>query len=200
MMRDAIFIACADDLESIEKLYETRGIENVPPQKMLSSQRCRRAIPSADIVAERVNKVVMVFHKLDKTFITKKVLEAHENCMKHLRKGCLSDCPDVPLYFEKTQGEQATFQSYKVARGTNKLEGFHYYVANSTAGKVVLPEVFDLMLLEIVFRWNIERASALGRGPDLACYDLRTYNAIYEIAKANPTLIGKPKGVLLIVF
>ena len=48
----------------------------------------------------------------------------HNDCLKHVRKGCLSDPLNVPLYEEsKVLGNGLTV--WESVRGTSQLEGFH---------------------------------------------------------------------------
>ena len=86
--------------------------------------------------------------------------------MTHLLNGCLSDHPDVQLYFEHEVGNAMLFKKLKCARGSSQLEGFHAHVANATSGKIMSPQMFDLLLLE---------------DGTLIALSIRTWNVIYTL-------------------
>ena len=193
MLRDAIFIVSSDDLGAIKQVLMSRGlseeqIKRLPSSYFVSKGRVRRRIPESDTLSKRVNSVVLFFKQLDPTFITPAVLKCHESCMTHLLNGCLSDHPDVQLYFEHEVGNAMLFKKLKCARGSSQLEGFHAHVANATSGKIMSPQLFDLLLLEMVHRWNTDRAVDSNLECNLHSYDIRTLTSINLLYLKQPQL------------
>ena len=57
---------------------------------------------------------------------TNKTWDVHQECMTHVRRGCLSDPANVPLYkVKKVLSNGLTI--WQCVRGTSQLEGFHPY-------------------------------------------------------------------------
>jgi hypothetical protein len=96
--------------------------------------------------------------------------------------GCLSDHPDVQLYFEAHQSS-GELPVLRCARGSSQQEGFHFHVFQSTAGKTVSPDLFDPLLCELVYRWNFDRAVASGLQEDCGCYDIMLFESLNALAQ-----------------
>jgi hypothetical protein len=62
--------------------------------------RLRRRIRELEL---RINTVIHGF-RCDTKFITNEVLRVHQTQLAHIRTGCLSDHPSVPLYQEIREG------------------------------------------------------------------------------------------------
>jgi hypothetical protein len=54
--------------------------------------------------------------------LSKGALKQFDNLLRHVDRDCLSDLPDVQLYF-KTRLDQNGLQLYRIARGTSDVEG-----------------------------------------------------------------------------
>jgi len=185
MMRDAAFIADETDMQRVKSILQRRlsqeEIDNLPRSYFTS--KMKRHIPRPDVLFQRFDQLIQTFRSVDRSFITDAVLKAHENCMKHVNEGCLSDHPAVSLYFAIDEGSDTKLPKFKCARGSSQLEGFHYYVANSTSGKTTSPFLFDMLLLELVTRWNIDREIKCKLRPDFYCYDLGLLEEIHSLWK-----------------
>lgn len=158
-LKNAIFECCPEDLLYIEQVLKQRGLSEKQIASIPSSyfsSKIRRRIPEKETVSKRVNDVIMMFRKIDPVFINDKVMKEHQNNMKHLLKGCLSDYPGIELYSEHVNFN-CEFIKLKSARGSSALEGFHFFVADATAGKMIAPLLFDTMLEDMVYRWNVDR-------------------------------------------
>lgn len=192
MLRDAIFMINSEDWNALKAFYLARGFSEqqfyeIPHSKLLSNNRIRRRIPSKEELAERVDAVIDLFRSIDPSFITDSVLKAHQNGLKHINMGCLSDHPEVQLYFE-VSGSDSNSPLLRCARGSSQQEGFHFYVFDSTAGKTISPQLFDPMLAELVHRWNWDRAVKAGLQGDFGCYDIELFEALHKLIKTNPQL------------
>lgn len=113
------------------------------------------------------------------------MLAAHENCMIHLSRGCLSDHPDVNLYTTYSEPTLEKFAKMKCSRGSSQQEGFHFYVHNSTMAKTVSPMLYDLFLVDIIHRWNVDRAVQANILPAFHCYDFNLLNQLHALWKNN---------------
>ncbi len=105
------------------------------------------------MVAERVDAVIKTLAFIAPGFINEQVISAHNRCMEHLKRGCLSDNPDAELYTSVNPVCENRFKKYKCARGTSELEGFHFYIRNAIRAKGMNPFLSHLMLLNCIHRW-----------------------------------------------
>ena len=192
-LRMAIFIESDEDLQKALGVLGQKGInDRLPRKQLISKGRIRRLIPEAAIVARRVDMVVQYFRQADPTFITDAILKIHANVMKHLQLGCLSDFPGVPLYTTYSAGNQTKFARLKCARGTSQQEGFHRYVYYSIAAVTASPHVIDPILLDLVNRWNIDRAVDGKTMIDFGIYDLGLLTSIHDLWEPNQHLFASP--------
>ena len=90
------------------------------------------------------------------------------------------------------------FQTYACARGTGGLEGFHSPIANAIAGYAIHPFLFDLLLMDAVFRWNTDRIATFSDTPFYGNnFKLRTdiykiYTKDVTLFQVNPVIFFKP--------
>ena len=148
--------------------------------------KVKRQIPPKVTLTKRVHSVIDLFRQIDPTFITESVLKKHKHCLHHLNEGCLSDHPDVPLYSKLSESDSR----YRCARGSSSQEGFHFYIANAISGKVLSPMLFDAMLVEIVYRWNVDPGSTVSN-IQFHCYDLKILSDIYNLFITNDAHIPR---------
>jgi hypothetical protein len=195
-LKDAIFVLSKDDIEAAKLRLANGNVDRVLLAKLVSAGRIRRSIPSADIVAARVDAVVGLFRAIDSHFITDEVLKVHQSCLRHLQKGCLSDHENVDLYFQIAPPTATTFQKLKCCRGTSQQEGFHRFVREATKMKMVSPLLYDLLLADVVHRWNMDRAFQYGLLPDFCTYSINIIDQITDVYRGNSSLFEKiPCGV-----
>ncbi|KAJ3251609.1 hypothetical protein HDU77_005788, partial [Chytriomyces hyalinus] len=191
-LQDAFLIVCSEDIEQISACLKSAGKTDTDIQEMKEKDwsffvaNSRRVCPPKDILLVRFNWVVAAFSDVqdaktgDIDFHSKLnlVLIYHtgellfrpptrkqiNNLRKHIVNGCISDVPDIPLYFAAGRSKEG-FTKYRCCRGTNSNEGFHRHL------RVVLhmysgsPYLLHLVLLEYVYRWNL-RMAIKNRGLD----------------------------------
>ena len=97
-------------------------------------RRCRRQIPKPSVLAARLERVVCYGRSLKMADgrplfrAGKGGMEAtHRNVLKEVRRGHVSDSPDIELYRVIKRNERG-WNVYSVARGSSALEGFHLHV------------------------------------------------------------------------
>ncbi|KAH9483209.1 hypothetical protein JR316_0005313 [Psilocybe cubensis] len=133
-LRDAIFIPDANDRANINAW----GAKQTPPvtfEQLRSSRpkwlwrRCKRIIPSADILYDLLKKVFQTFGPLKDatTGVALFNFSTWKTCGHVLdlaRCGFLSDPPGIPLYVEVCVDSKAPgLTIYRCLRGTNMTEG-----------------------------------------------------------------------------
>ncbi|KAI3642336.1 hypothetical protein MP228_011891 [Amoeboaphelidium protococcarum] len=190
-MSDATFVNCQADVEAVKKYLSNKQIPPVQLdwmyRKYLASGRIRRIIPEAEKVAARVDEVVTKFHGMCPNFINKSVLETHQNQLKHLLNGCLSDPPGVNLYRQLSTAS-ASLLKLKCARGSSKQEGFHFYLRNSIKAKQMSQELADLVVMDLVFQWNCKMASKSKLMSNFGMHDFGLMQALVSIRQQYPDL------------
>jgi hypothetical protein len=198
-LRDAMFVVCPEDKAAVMKLLRKRNhseeeLEALPSDYFVRTCRVRRRIPPAAELSVRVNAVLTQFREIDPTFINDAVWRAHKSCMEHLVKGCLSDHPDVALYFEfEDEDNDNKFVKMRCGRGSSLLEGFHLHISEATAGKMVGPLLFDHQLREMIYRWNVDRSINARQSVDYGCYNLLLFERIHNLSTKHTHLFeGMP--------
>jgi hypothetical protein len=194
LLRDAILVPCEYDMFLARQMLAARGlsssqIDAISQDYFYSNGRVRRRIPEASIVTRNVHEVLTTFREICPSYINDKVWKVHLNCLKHLNKGCLSDHPDVSLYFQSTINKDGVFKKMRCARGSSQLEGFHFYIANATAAKSMSAALYDRLLLDTVYRWNTDRAIAAQLQSQHHCYDPQLLESIHRLCENNKTKI-----------
>ncbi|KAI3630374.1 hypothetical protein MIR68_011809 [Amoeboaphelidium protococcarum] len=163
-LSDAILVSNPDD---VAKVKEHLGKKSVPEhqqqwvfRRYISQGRIRRFIPDAQTVSSRVDAVVRFFQQMSSDFINDKVMKSHLNCMEHLRSGCLSDHPLVPLYTD-VKSTSAELQKYRSARGSSAQEGYHRHLAKSIAATSLSPLTYEILMMDVTARWNFRSSQFL---------------------------------------
>ncbi|KAI3634588.1 hypothetical protein MIR68_007499 [Amoeboaphelidium protococcarum] len=196
MLRDAIFICSDDDLAAIKSVLLKRGV-NQDLQQLLkrsylvSNNRVRRMIPRADVLSGRVDDVVQIFRQADSEFIHDGVMKKHLLNMKHVQEGCLSDPDGVPLYMEIKSGSDDTFKQYKCFRGSSQQEGYHMNLYNAFQARSISPELFDVMLLDFVYRRNLTASQQCGFVPVHHVFNPSLLLQLQQIYHDNQSLFAK---------
>jgi hypothetical protein len=99
-----------------------------------------------------MNTVFETFAKAVPSFVNEAISKEHSNLLKHVRKGCLSDLPDVNLYFGYNVADD-NFKMNTCARGTSQLENFHSYLRRCIRASGLRPELAQALLINVVHRW-----------------------------------------------
>ncbi|KAJ3093379.1 hypothetical protein HDU97_009843, partial [Phlyctochytrium planicorne] len=125
-------------------------------------KHCRRAVPDADTLLLRFNRVIEHFQDIvdpttDEPFFRSKALKAVANLTSHIKNGCLSDVPGISLYQYAGKTKDG-LPRYRCCRGTNANEGYHRHLQNVLHHYSGSPELLHLSLLEFNFRWNVRAA------------------------------------------
>ena len=176
-LREAFFISSEEDRTSPPMPYSTQR----------NGGYVRRLIPEPSILVARVDLVIEKYRSQE-DFITAEVLSAHRNCRKHIMKGCVSDCPNVELYFVKPNGPAAQHTKYKCARGTSQLEALHRHLADCIRAHTMKPDLYNSLLHVIIFRWNVDRQIDLNLLKDVGTYDWMKVQHINSLIQANQAL------------
>jgi len=187
-MRDAIFMAdpgamdnerdkLADRLFADPKSFchlnreqsekEARRRLYCPSSKVLSD--VPRTIPSPKILEERVQRVVNACGnvrdaKTGEIFFSKETWKIHNNFIKKIRSGIISDLPGFDYYYTTTNSSGQT--TLWCVRGTSQLEGFHRLLRGIFPGFHTSSRLSTLLLALFIYRWNIDRAVERGLLPD----------------------------------
>ena len=147
--------------------------------------------------------MVRYFKSISTGFITEKVEKAHKRCLEHVRNDCVSDPGlELALYVDvsATKLEDA-YQTFRTYRGTSALEAFHKHARERTKTYNASPELYDHMLRNIIFRWNIDRAVQNGLQRHYHSYDYERLSRLYDFYHCNSdrfeeSLDGKEEFVL----
>jgi 3'-5' exonuclease len=166
-MRDAVFITNKDDEARLKTYLKTaRGMTDSEISKLPRSyyvSRCRRSIPSPAVLAARMQSVFELFK--EKKMANGKPLfrqrrgreagmeEVHLNCLGHVLRGCVSDPPDMPMYYHSKTRKNG-LPVYRTVRGTSQLEGFHYHVRSKVPTWNLTPQSMDASVMEFVWAFN----------------------------------------------
>jgi len=183
-LRDAIFMADPDAIEEArvqlsEKLYgeeksqyhlDREGADKEAKRRLYcpSSKVLRdipRRIPEPALLEERVQRVINTCAnvkdaKTGEIFFSKETWKVHNNFLKKIRAGTVSDMPDFDYYYTTTNASGN--QTLWCIRGTSQLEGFHKHLRHIFPGFHTSSLLSTLLLAMFVYRWNIDRAVERG--------------------------------------
>lgn len=85
--------------------------------------------------------------------------KCHENQMEHVKKGCLSDLPNVNYYLQVSGPESSKkiFEFYKTIRGTSQTENFHLISADIFNFVTHMsPETYYPLAMGKATHWNVD--------------------------------------------
>ena len=144
-----------EDKESTEGEIMEQITKQMKKNRTELNKECRRAVPDPKILEKRLTAVVVLFAnvkdaKTGEKFFEKDAWEAYKSLLKHVRKGCLSDHPDINLY-SKVDGK------LKCARSTSNLEGYHSHVKRIIGQYASTSELCISILRQFNYRWNMDR-------------------------------------------
>lgn len=156
---------CHLNREESEK--EARRRLYCPASKVLGD--VPRSIPSPQTLEERVQRVVNACAnvkdaKTGEVFFSKETWKIHNNFIKRIRLGVISDLPGFNYYYTTTNSSGQT--TLWCIRGTSQLEGFHRHLRSIFPGFHTSSRLSTLLLALFIFRWNIDRAVERGLLPE----------------------------------
>ncbi|ORY29256.1 hypothetical protein BCR33DRAFT_772567 [Rhizoclosmatium globosum] len=198
-LRDAIFILNPEDVKRVDEYLRTKGTtfeEELLRNPDWCLKRVRRSIPSSDILYDRVNELLIEFsldsYKDEKgvPLLSAKAKKDMKTLLNdHIRKGCLSDPVDFPLY-TRIGDDKDGLPLYATFRGTSDVESFHQLLEQIFSSMNCSPEFMDAVLSQIRHVFNI-RASERNRPgfPKIGHYEHYMIDAINEITFR---IYGKP--------
>lgn len=161
LVREKVVQKVEDDIKRLkqkgvtEKEIAKRVRRELKKNRVKYSQECRRNVPSPDVLEKRLESVVRVFAnvrdaKTGEAFFSQRAWKEYKALLRHVQRGCLSDHPDVNLYYRV--GNQL-----HCIRGTSCLEGYHYHVRKIIQQYQSTPELCIKILRMFNYRWNIDR-------------------------------------------
>ncbi len=129
-------------------------------------RRVRRSIPPPAELEERVRRAVDLCATVKDAatgsmLFTRQTWTTVDNLIRHIRRGCLSDCPDVNYYYIVGRTRDG-MPRYRCTRGTSPLEGYHRHLHDLAAQQNMSPSLFVAILRVFNYRWNINQAVANG--------------------------------------
>ena len=163
-LRDALYIACDEDLELVRELLKEAGYSDKEIEKKLGTEfdwclkRIRRQVPAPKELEKRYQEVVELYKdivdaKTEKAFFSNRALRVHKSTLKHIRRNCLSDIPGVSYYIQVGK-DRLGIPLYKCIRGTSALEGFHQKLRTLVRGYSNSPRFVRALMHEFIYRWN----------------------------------------------
>ena len=108
--------------------------------------------------------------------------EMHKNILEHVLRGCVSDPPDIPMYYYCSTRASNGLPWYRGIRGTSQLESFHFHVARNVPTWCISPEFMDVTMLEFVWEWNCTAAVKNLGSRDYGFYNLEVLD---ELVRQN---------------
>ena len=206
-LKNALFYDDEDDVKAVTEVLLARGVPAEDIAQIITNRylRLTRSVKrliskvsatlpiwisakhyfKPDVLKEKFDSVIECYKETSPSLITEAFLKEHENNMKHIVKGCLSDHPDVAVNYEMPSGPDAEFRRYKCARGSSPLEHFHDYEFTSIKTKQCGLELADMLLSNIIHRFNCRAGVAAGIYSDIGIYDHSIVYQIIEFASAN---------------
>jgi hypothetical protein len=157
-LRRAIFVLHEQDKAMVINDLKAQNID-VTENELI--KRCRRFIPEPKILEHRLKQLYNTYKDAfytsqdEKVFLFKSSMESiHQNALVHVRNNCLSDPPEIPLYFQRVKKQNEA--SFGCKRGTSALEGYHSGLKSIFQGGSISAELAQIMLTSYNFRWNIK--------------------------------------------
>ena len=193
-LRDAIFSVSPEAAEKIKtELRDKRGMSYEEAELYYITNdrhftsKVERKILDPDTLVEAMEDVRAIFadcidSETKKPLFSKEVHEEWEALMFHVRKGCLSDKPGVPLYYH-AKGKGGKDGPLRCRRGTSQLEALHYHLRRLLHGAHNIGQIKAvLMLAEYITRYNSRQAHRSHGGPDYRWYDFGKMEKTVELA------------------
>ena len=118
-----------------------------------------------------MRKVVDLFANCEdaatgKQLFTPKTWRVFRSTIEHIRKGCVSDHPDLNYYFLSKVTKDGR-RVYHSIRGTSQLEGYHHHLRELVAQAGHSPRMLVALLRGFNYRWNNDMAVDNGDRPSI---------------------------------
>lgn len=185
-LRDAFFVVNEDDMRNLKQILKARWLARRKKMNPLAEEkelekivdaavearfvenyawfahRVRRSIPPPAELEAALRRVVDTFaYVKDATtglqLFTPKTWVAFKSTIVRIRKGCISDHPDVNYHY--LVGTTADgYPMYRCIRGTSPLEGYHHHLRMLVAQSCVSPRLLISLLRCFNYRWNNDMA------------------------------------------
>ncbi len=128
------------------------------------------------------------FRGYSSAFINSKVDRQLKNLIKHIDKDCLPDPEGIDVYVAIDRGDEASYAKFKSLRGT--YEPFHYHGRRATKSNHMSPELYDISLNAMIYRWNMERSVDYNHLPTIRSFSVRKLNDIKRLFLQNQTMFS----------
>ena len=182
---DALYKIREGELERLNAHLRRRGmaedqIKKIPRRYV--RRMVRRFIPEPDVLERDLTKVYDFFKGLKdaetgQAFFRAGHKKRFDNEMRYVRKGYLSDHPDVELYVPKKKLATG-FVVYRCLRTSSPLEGYHLHLRETRKASSLKagPRWHDVVMNEFDFRWIIRALKQRGALP----HRFRHYDVFLE--------------------
>ena len=210
-VKEAIFIKNADDVKLLTKwLVECRGMTMAEVENLPSSyhhDRVRRLIPPPAELAVRLLRVIRMFEHDSqgrpvlcsdgRPFFREGKAEAGRRSgdgmiaivmklLRHILKGCVSDPPNLPMYFPITGGKddepqmtEAGLVRWKGIRSSSQQEGYHFHKREAAGANTMGPELIHIEDSFFNYCWNIKAGRRYLNEPDTGHFHLELMDEMY---------------------
>ena len=163
-LADVFFVPNLEDIAFVKGALKEAGLSDDEIDALpwvFFKRRIRRRVPCPRELEKSFNKLVNLMAnvkdaKTNLPFFNGKAWNLYKSTLKHIRKGCLSDVPEV-AYYVKVDEDSYGIPIFKCLRGTNALEGFHQKLRQILRGYNISPRYAIALLYEFIHRWNHDR-------------------------------------------
>jgi len=160
-LSDAFFVPNQADIEFVKEALRKGGLSEDEINRKrwhFFKRRIRRAVPEPRELEKQFSRVVNLManltdNKTGKPLFGPKAWSLYKSTLLHIRKGCLSDIPDL-TYYIRIGEDSMGIPVFRCLRGTSALEGFHQKVRQLVRGFNVSPRFAIALLYEFIHRWN----------------------------------------------
>ncbi len=160
-LSDAFFVPNQGDIEFVKEALRIAGLsedEINSKRWRFFKRRIRRGVPGPVELEKQFNRVVNLManiedNKTGKPLFGKKAWNLYKATLLHIRKGCLSDIPELSYYVQVAEDSMG-IPIFRCLRGTSALEGFHQKVRQLIRGFNISPRFAIALLYEFIHRWN----------------------------------------------
>ena len=140
LLRDCFFMVNKADIEAVERVLQSEGKGAAEIEQMKRKdwafflKNSRRRVPIPAVLLPRFDAVIEACKdirdaKTRQVLLSPAAMKAVALVRGHIKLGCFSDPPGVPLYFERGKGSTG-LTLRRCVRGTNSTEVSDACVAN----------------------------------------------------------------------
>jgi hypothetical protein len=200
-LADAILIPLAGEKDRVLADLQARGFTEQEIRRVKRKyfrRRMRNTIPDPETLCRNIVQVMLFFEGLpaDPTpgirdpgrFMARDWRAQLEKELKYVRKGLLSDNPNLPYYYP-THKTATGFQMYNSMRPSSRLEGYHLHLRECFSVTALSSgmDVMDATLNTFDFEWCVKAGRKAGVLPDYGHFNLQLMDAIHDVL-ADPML------------